>query len=78
MLSENRVFRYQRSGQLCHLRGECGIAGNLEYMQTKWHKSYTLEVSFSQLQRALVARERSYTGTDRATPAKLTQTSFSA
>ena len=47
-------------------------------MQTKWHKSYTLEVSLSRLQRALAARERRYTGTDRATAAKLTQISFSA
>ena len=64
--------------EICHLHGKCGIAGNLEYMQTKWHKSYTLEVSLSRLQRALAARERRYTGTDRATAAKLTQTSFSA
>ena len=47
-------------------------------MQANWHKSCALEVSSSRLQRALAARERSYTGTDGATLAKLTQTLFSA
>ena len=47
-------------------------------MQMKWHKICALEVSSSQLQSALAARERSYIGTHGATPAKLTQTSFSA
>ena len=57
--------------EISNLHGECGIGGNLQYMQAKWHKSCALEVSSSRLQRTLAARERSYKGTDGATPAKL-------
>ena len=50
------------------------IAGIFQCRKAKWHKSCALEVSSSRLQRALAARERSYTGTDGAMPAKLTRT----